>query len=75
MTAAAKDRHTVRVPLAGGPQDGAEVVMYTDDVKPLIWVGPAWLGDGASAYTTDGPSRRFPVGHRYERGRYQHTMG
>lgn len=67
------DRFTVRVELVGGPQDGGKVVMYTDDIKPAVWVGPKWMGDGAAAFTTDGPCERFPAGYRYSERAYHFT--
>lgn len=65
------DRFTTHIQLVGGPQDGARVVMYTDAVKPVVWVGPRWLGDGASAFTTDGACARFPAEYRYDGGNYR----
>lgn len=55
--------------LVGGPQDGAKVRPVGGEIADVIHVGPKWLGDGFSAYTNGGPSKRFPS--RYVR--YGHS--
>lgn len=69
------DRIDVR--LRHGPQDGSKVRVDFDPVPEMVWVGPKWLGDGYSAYTRFGPSKRFPALYRYqsEKGFYQFDPG
>lgn len=51
--------------LIGGPQDGSRVRIGSASGLPdTIYVGPKWLGDGASAWSEE-PCERFPA--RYDR--------
>lgn len=59
--------------LKGGPQDGSRIVAYIgvgDSIPTVIHVGPKWLGDGYSAYTTDGPCKRFPARYEFNGNEY-----
>jgi len=67
------DRFKVGLELIGGPQDGGRVSMYTDDIKPAVWVGPKWMGDGFAAFTADDPCDRFPACYRYDNRAYHFT--
>jgi hypothetical protein len=59
------------IDILGGPQDGSKISMQVGYVASRIWVGPKWLGDGFSAFTKDGPSKRFPIELVYEDGKYK----
>lgn len=63
----------IAVPVVGGPQDGAKIRMYTTDIKPRVWVGPKWMGDGFSAFSSGGPSDRFPIELTFRAGAYRFT--
>jgi hypothetical protein len=57
--------------LIGGPQDGAKIRSSGGDVFHAVYVGPKWLGDGFAAYSSGGPSGRFPALYVHEgSGRY-----
>lgn len=53
--------HIQEAELVGGPQDGAKVHAVGGRIPQTIHVGPKWLGDGYSAWTSGGPSDRFPA--------------
>lgn len=45
--------------LVGGPQYGAKVHTVGGKIPQTIYVGPTWLGDGYSAWSSE-LSDRFP---------------
>lgn len=52
--------------LVGGPQDGGRVHAVGGHIPQTIHVGPKWLGDGYSAWTSSGPSKRFPAKYVFD---------
>lgn len=57
--------------LHGGPHDGGKIHAVGErDIPKDIWLGPRWLNDGYGAWSSDGPSERFPCRYFRLKGRY-----
>lgn len=46
--------------LIGGPQDGAQIAVFSSKRPVTVFVGKKWLGDGKAAWGRD-LCDRFPV--------------